>query len=367
MMPLGKIFKGIDKTLFFIMCTLLCVGLITLGSASSVLAEKEFGTPYYFVIRQIAFGIGMGGILFLLALMTPVAYYKKYAAPILLAAIILMVLVFPLGGAIKGAHRWIKIGGFSFQPSEFLKIAFVIYIAAWMSVRKKQIESFSLGLLPFIFIMGFVGSFLLLQRDLGTLGIVAITSLFTFSLGGARMRHVALLILMGVLLVTILIRFDEYRWDRVRIFLNPSADVQSAGYQFNQARIAIGSGGFFGRGLGLSRQKFLYLPEPEGDAIFAIFAEEFGFLGACVLIGLFLALTFRGMMISARTKDNFAALLASGITILVIVQVAINIGALTGLLPLTGIPLPFVSQGGTALAFLLFEMGMLLAISKKTT
>ena len=360
--------KTIDKTLLVIIGLLIVVGLITLASASGAYSQKRFGSSYYIFFRQIILGIGVGSLLFIIGLKISPAFLKKHAPLILVVSILLIVAVFvpSIGPKIKGAHRWIYLGPISFQPSEMLKLAVIIYLASWMSSRKKEISSFTYGLAPFLTITGFIGLFLILEPDIGTLGVIALTALGIFFLGGGRLGQIAVAVVLGLIVVTLLISISGYRKDRLAIFLNPKSDTQREGYQLDQALIAIGSGGMFGRGLGYSRQKFYYLPEPAGDAIFAIFAEEVGFVGVIALMCLFITFFIRGMMVAAHTSDQFASLMASGITLLVIVQTFINIGALSGIFPLTGIPLPFVSYGGTALAFLLLEMGLLLNISYMT-
>ncbi len=360
---------GLDKTMLGIITLLLLAGLIVLASASFSLSEQKFGSPYYFLARQMLFGLGIGSILFMLALRIPIDWYAKWSPFLLMGGIFLVLLVFipGVGYSAGGAARWIVLGPLSFQPSEVLKLTFVIYLASWMASKRKHVASFALGFMPFLIITGFVSFFLILEPDIGTLGVIALTSLLLFFLGGGRPSQITATILLGIAVLAGVIYLEPYRRNRIFVFLNPGAETQGIGYQINQALIAIGSGGFWGRGWGLSRQKFQYLPEPAGDAIFAIFAEELGFIGAVILLGLFFVFFWRGMLIAGHAKDYFAKYLAAGITLLVITQVIINIGAISGILPLTGIPLPFVSYGGTALAFLLFEMGILLTISRRSS
>jgi cell division protein FtsW len=365
--------KRIDIYFVWIVFFLLITGLIALGSASAGISQKCCGTPYWYLWKQLIFGVGAGALLFAAALLIPVSFYKNYAPLLLIASIFLLLCVFipAFGGtSLKGAARWIHIGSFSFQPSEFVKLALVIYLAAWMTAKKKEVSSFTLGFLPFIIIVGIVSIFLIKEPDVGTLGVITFTALALFFIGGGKPGQILFAIVLGLIVLIALVKISGYRQDRITVFLNTwlgkDVNLLSEGYQFDQSLIAIGSGGFFGRGLGLSRQKFLYLPEPAGDAIFAIYAEEFGFFGSMVLFALFMAFCIRGMMIASRAKDLFSQLLAGGIILLVATQVFINVGALIGLLPLTGIPLPFVSYGGTALAFLLFEMGIIVKISKYT-
>lgn len=359
--------KGIDKTLLGIIILLCITGLVTLASASSSLSQQRFNhSPYYFLYRQMIFGIGIGGILFFLAFHIPLSFYHAWAPALLIASIFLVLLVFVPGIGLKigGATRWIHVGSFSFQPSEFLKLTFVMYLASWLASKRKEVTSYTEGFLPFLVITGFVSLFMVLEPDIGTLGVLALSALLLFFVGGGKRFQITISILLGMAILVLIIYLEPYRQSRLFVFFNPEAERQGAGYHVNQALIAIGSGGMFGKGWGLSRQKFQYLPEPAGDAIFAVYAEELGFIGTLFLIALFAVFFIRGMLIAERAKDIFAQLFAAGIIILVIVQVIVNIGAISAILPLTGIPLPFVSYGGTALAFLLFEMGILLNISR---
>lgn len=356
----------IDRTMLLIIGLLLVIGFITLTSASFNVSEHRFGTPYYYVKKQILQGLGLGLILFWLGLKIPVDYYKKYAPYLLIGSLFLTVLVFIRGIGITsgGAARWIGVGPFSFQPSEVLKISFVMYLAAWLAARKKALARFDEGFIPFLIITGVGSFFLILEPDIGTLGVITLTSLLLYAAGGGKRKHIFLAIVLGLIALGIFVFAEDYRRERLLAFFHPEVDPQDTSWHINQALIAIGSGGLFGQGVGLSRQKFQYLPEPASDAIFAVYAEEAGFLGTLFLLALFMAFLLRGMMIAARAKDYFSQLLGVGITLLVIVQVIINIAAISGLFLLTGIPLPFLSFGGTALAFLLFEMGVLLRISR---
>ena len=348
---------------------LLFLGLLTLASASFSLSENIYGAPLTLFYRQLVFGVGIGLVLFWVGLRIPVAFYRKYAPFILLGALFLtaLVLIPGVGIARGGARRWLGAGGMTFQPSEALKLAFVVYLSSWMATRQKVLGTWREGFFPFIVITALVGVFIFLEPDIGTLGVFALTALALFFVGGGKTSQILLAVLLGALLLALIIYFEPYRRDRVLAFFHPEQYEQSKSWQSDQALIAIGSGGLFGHGLGYSRQKFQYLPEPAGDAIFAVYAEELGFFGVLILFALFLGFFLRGMLIAARARDIFSKLLASGITLLVIVQVIVNIAAISRAFLLTGIPLPFMSHGGSALAFLLFEMGILLHISRRTT
>lgn len=359
---------GVDRILFITTLLLVAVGLFIVASASSGLSMKRFGTPYYFFIHQLVAGAGVGVVLLFIAQHIPYKYWRSLAPVLLIASVFLMALLFvpKLGISHGGAVRWLDAGFFSFQPSEMLKFSFLLYLTSWLAAKKKEIGTMSFGLMPFLLMMGFGGAFLILEPDVGTLGVLSLTSAFLFFLGGGRLAHLGITMLLGALLLGALIYTEPYRWSRFAVFLNPSLDRQGIGYQLNQSLVAIGSGGIGGKGFGFSFQKLHLLPEPAGDSIFAIVAEESGFVGSLVLLCLFLLFFWRGIMIAQRSRDTFAKLLASGLTLLVFIQVVVNIGALLGLLPLTGIPLPFVSYGGTSLAVHLAQVGILLNISKHT-
>ncbi|MSR75980.1 MAG: cell division protein FtsW [Candidatus Ryanbacteria bacterium] len=359
--------KHADKILLGVIAFLLIVGMITFASASAPRSVRNYGNSYSQFLRQLVQGLGLGGLFFMLGLRAPVVIWKKWAPLMLIGSLLIMLAMLTIPSislTVGGATRWIVLFGVSFQPSELLKFAFIAYLAAWIHSRKREIGSFTFGLLPFLAITGIIGAFLLLEPDLGTFGVIACTSLGMFVMGGGHMKQVGIIILLGLLFLIGMSILEPYRINRWLVFLDPNTDPQGIGYQINQARLAIGSGGLWGRGVGLSRQKF-YLPEPDGDAVFAVFAEEYGFIGVIILIGAFFLFAVRGMMAAAHTRDSFTQLLASGITLLVVTQAIINTAALSGLLPLTGIPLPFMSLGGTAVAFLLFEMGVLVQISKR--
>ena len=358
--------RGIDTFFFSISLLLLVFGLFILTSASLGISVERFGYPYYYIFHQIVFGLAPGILLMYVCSKIPYFVWKKWALPLILGAIFLMFLVFVpgLGFYHAGAKRWLDLGPVSFQPAEFLKFAYVLYLAAWLETRSKSISSFKFGLLPFAIMSGFIASFLVLQPDIGTLGVLMATVLAMFFVSGGSVRQIFLLFLISLALLAVLIFIEPYRMDRLKVFLNPAEDPQGVGYQVNQALIAVGSGGFFGRGFGLSRQKFSYLPEPIGDSIFAIFAEELGFLGSFFLIMFFLLFFLRGIWISFKSPDSFGKFLGAGILFSIIFQALINISATVGMMPLTGIPLSFVSYGGSALALTLAETGILLNISK---
>ena len=367
---MNMIKKSPDKPFYGLVIALAAGGMMILASASMALAEWNSGYAGYYVMRQFAYGGSLGLIGFFVAQYIPYRFWRRAALPLLVGALVLMALVFipDFGLSAKGATRWLRFGSLVFQPAEIMKLAFVLYLASWLDARRKDVSSVSYGTIPFTIMLGIVSIFLIMQRDIGTLGIIVVSSCILYYLGGARAPHLAMLFILGAMLLFLIIQFgSSYRSERLRVFLDPAHDPQGTGYQINQAFIAIGSGGIAGRGFGLGVQKYTYLPEPMGDSIFAIFAEETGFIGACMLIALFLAFIWRGFLIAKRAPDVFGKLLAGGIIIGITTQAFVNMAAISGLLPLTGVPLPFVSYGSTSLAITLASTGILLNISKRPT
>lgn len=359
--------RGVDYPFLTITLILFVLGLLIMSSASTVISDKNFGTIYGYTLRHIVYGaIGLAALF----LSSRISYkvWKKLALPIMTLALLLLALVFfpPIGIAHGGASRWLNFGLFTFQPSEALKVSFILYISSWLSKKRDEDKGMLNGLLPFSIMLGIVSVFLILEPDIGTLVVIAFTAMILYFLGGGKVMQIATLLLLGLSGIFVLAELAPYRMQRFLVFLNPSLDPSGIGYHLNQALIAIGSGGFWGRGFGQSLQKYNYLPEPIGDSIFAIVAEEFGFLGAVVLSGLFLFFLWRAISIARRAPDMFSKLAASGIAASVAFQAFINMAAISGLLPLTGIPLPFISYGGTALVITLFGAGIILNISRHT-
>lgn len=348
-----------DPILKLIVLVLVLAGFFILASASIGITASRGLPPYHFLTRQLLWGGLVGFLALTVTVRIPYRFWRKLALPFFLLSLGLTLLVFVPGIGLEhgGARRWLALGPVSFQPSELLKFGYLLYLAALFSYKPK--------LAPFLFITVLVSVIFILEPDVGSLGVTVLTGLMLFLVAGAKFRQILFLILLGVGLFLLLIWLEPYRWERILVFLNPDYNPQGAGYQIKQALIAIGSGGIFGRGFGMSRQKFQYLPEPIGDSIFAVAAEEFGFVGSVILVGLFLALAWRGFYLSAKAPDFFGRLLGSGLVILMVIGTFLNLAALTGLLPLTGIPLLFVSQGGSALAVALAEVGILLNISKR--
>lgn len=357
-----------DYVFIGILGVILVVGLIMLSSASTAVAFQKFRDNFYYLKHQILFGFLPGIVLFWVASRIDYQKYKKFAFPAFLMSLLLLIAVFVpgVGFAYGGAKRWIHLGSQIFQPAEIVKLGFMIYLSSWLAkkAQKNEVNSFYHGFLPFLVVLGLILSLILKQPDVGTMSIVALISITIYWVAGGAFRHIVAFGLIGVLAFFVLIKVAPYRAARLTVFMNPQVDPQGIGYHINQALVAVGSGGFWGRGFGLSRQKHLYLPEVIGDSIFAIIAEEMGFVFCVALILLFLFLVYRGLRIARNAPDDFARLLAVGISAWIGFQVIINIGAMTGLLPLTGLPLPFISYGSSSLIALLFASGILANISR---
>lgn len=359
--------KKSDQILLYTIFALLAFGLIMIASAGIAYSRTRFGDSYFFFKRQLL-GVSIGLIVLYLTQRINYKFWKKISFPMFVASIALLILVFipGIGSKIYGANRWIQIGAFSFQPAEMLKLSLIIYLAAWLESRGERIKDFFEGLVPFLTIIALVSFLLIKQPDVGTLGVVISIAISVFFVSGSKISHIFLMMSGGLAALYILIKTESYRMNRLLVFLHPELDPRGIGYQINQALLAIGSGGILGVGLGHSMQKFNYLPEPVGDSIFAIIGEELGMIGCLILIALFVIVAMRGLRIAKSAPDVFAKLAATGITAWIFFQAFINISAITGLIPLTGIPLPFISYGGTSIIFLMAGIGILLNISKHT-
>lgn len=376
--------KSPDYILIIITVILVILGTLILASISAFLSQEKYGNPYYFLKHQIIFGLIPGLILGFLAYKIRLDLLKKWAPFLLLINLILLTMVFlpKIGVNAGGASRWINIGPITFQPSEFLKLTFILYLASWLagrtekrkevlkkkeftSISKKLLGEFSQTLIAFLIIIGLISLFLIFQPHISTLATIISIGTVMYFLAGTPLWQSFLIILIGAGGLYALIKFASYRLKRWMVFLNPEIDPLGMSYQLKQALIAVGSGGIFGLGLGMSRQKFGFLPQSISDSIFAIFSEETGFLGAMILISLFLLFLWQGFKISKEAESKFLQLTALGITFWIIFQAFVNIGAMIGILPLTGVPLPFISYGGTHLVAELIGVGILLNISRQ--
>ncbi len=358
-----------NYTIIIITFILVVFGLLMLMSASSVFSFKKFGNSYYMFWHQLLFGVLPGVIFYYFCSKIDFRIWKKFSFLMLLASIGLLLIVFIPGiGANYGkAHSWINIFGFSLQPSEIVKLTFLLYLASWFDSKGRNVKDFHTGFLPFILILALIMILMFLQPDLGTMFIIFLISMVCFYVGESDIKHF-LIILGGAFALAILaIKIAPYRLARFLVFINPNTDTGGIGYHLNQALIAVGSGGIFGMGLGMSRQKYGYLPEVAGDSIFGIVAEELGFLFCVIYIFLIFLLVSQGIKIAKNSQDTYAKVLATGIVMWIGLQSFINIASIIGLVPMTGVPLPFISYGGTAMFINLAAIGILVNMSKHTT
>lgn len=358
----------IDYLLLVLTGVLLVLGLAVLWSASTAEAKATFGNTNYYIIHQLTRGVLIG--LVAMYVLSKIDYHKlkKPAGVLLIVALAsLLLLKIPgLGFTANGATRWIDLGPILFQPSELAKLFLIIYLAAWTGRHNRLGNSdFKNSIFPPLVMTAVLAGLIVFQPDLGTAIALVSVALIMFFVGGAKLKYLLWTGVVGLILAVGLIIFEPYRMRRITAFLNPSADTLGVSYQINQALIAIGSGGLFGYGYGMSRQKHFYLPEAINDSIFAILAEELGFLRTTGIVLIFCWFILRGIQISLKATDTFGKMLAIGITSMFGISLIINIGAILGLLPLTGIPLPFFSYGSTAMIVNLAAIGILLNISKQ--
>jgi len=358
-------FKG-DTTFLTTVMILVAAGFLIFSSASMGLFARDGARFSDVAFSQGVLGLGGGVIAALIMYNLHYRILRKYAFYIFVGSVIATLLVFipGIGFSYAGATRWVDLGIASFQPAELLKIGFIIYFAAWISGVKHKMRTWIWGFLPFMILMAIVGMLLLLQPDTDTFMLIGMTGAVMFFASGARWIHIAAGAAGGAGVLAIVATTRPYVMDRILTFLDPSQNALTSGYQIQQSLIAIGSGGLFGKGFGQSVQKFNFLPEPIGDSIFAVAAEEFGFVGSVILIFLFLFLAFRGFKIAINAPDAFSRSLVLGIVTMVVGQSFLNIGAMLGVVPLAGMPLLFISHGGTALALVLAQVGIVLNVSK---
>ena len=358
--------KPADGTLALILALLMMCGLLTLFSATYYKAVDQ-GDALLEVKKQLI-GVGLGAFLMFLTSRIPYSFWQKPRVVMLALtgsfALLVLVLIPGIGVYVNGSRRWLNIAGLSFQPSELAKIASVMYLASTLSFRLKQVERLWTGILPLLVIPAAMFLLILQQPNLSTAGSIMIVAILMMLLAGAKWKHLSLMGVAGLAVGFAYAWVEPYRRERLLSFRNPFAQMSDEGYQLSQSLIAIGSGGLFGRGLGQGRQKFSYLPYPESDFIFAIIGEDFGLFGCCVVILLFVAFAVAGMRIALNCQDRYGCLLAAGITAMISVQAFINIGVVVGILPTTGLPLPFFSAGGTSISLLMAAVGILFNISR---
>lgn len=358
--------KTVDRILLGIVLTLVAGGFFIFSSASLGLLVDGSVKFSSVAFNQIVLGIGGGMVA--MFIMSRIYYrtWRRFAFYIFLLAVCSAFLVFVPGLGLEhgGARRWIEVAGFSFQPAEFLKIAFVIYVATWFSAIRKGTNNFWQSTAPFLASVFVVGVVMLLQKDTDTFLIMVSAGTAMFFVQSGRWREILIMGLVMIALVGSLAFVHDYVKNRLLAFVNSDYDPQGAGYQVKQSLIAVGSGGVWGRGFGQSVQKFEYLPEPIGDSIFAVYAEEFGFVGAFLLILLFAGFVFRGYRLATHAPDDFGMLLVVGLVTMIVLQAFLHIAAMVKFAPMLGLPLPFISHGGTAMLMTLAAVGIILNVSK---
>ncbi|MFA6353855.1 MAG: putative peptidoglycan glycosyltransferase FtsW [Candidatus Paceibacterota bacterium] len=359
--------KKVDKFFLIIIFLLLALGVAMFVSASLGVLVKNEKTFYSILFSQLVLGLGLGFICMYFFSKIHYKFWRKFSLFLFLGSILLTAAVFipSLGWSHGGAERWIQLGPIpSFQPVEFLKFGFVIYFAAWLSWAKNRVQDFRFGILPFLIMISLIAVILLKQPDTKSFILITVTGISMLFVSSVPFKYIFGTIFVATFALGVLVYFTPYLQERVNTFINPSQDSQGSSYQIQQSFIALGSGGIFGRGFGQSIQKFSYLPEPQGDSIFAVLGEELGFVGATFTIFLYLLFLLRGFRIANRAPDSFGGLLVYGIVILITAQSFMHIASVVGVFPLTGVPLVFMSQGGTALMVYMMAVGIVLNVSK---
>lgn len=357
----------IDVFLFLITIALIGLGVLMIYSASAITANEYTGDAYYFLKRQICWIIlGLIGLFGAWRLNYHKLQNKSFSLFIAGVFLLGLTLVPGLGEKIGGATRWLKIGFLSFQPSELLKVVFVVFLTDFIVRKKSDLQNFFKGFVPSLILLLIVSIILLKQPHFGMIILLGMVTVSVLFVGGARIQHLIYLILIAVPTIYILVLITPYRFRRLAAFLNPWADPEHTGYHIIQSLIALGSGGLCGVGLGESKLKLFYLPQSSTDFIFAVIGEEGGFLLAVVVILLFFGFAFAGCKISLSAKDSYGSLLAFGITMLIIMQSLLNIGVVTAVIPTTGMPLPFISFGGSSLLLNMIGVGIILNVAKQS-
>ncbi|MFV9510218.1 putative lipid II flippase FtsW [Tepidibacillus sp. LV47] len=355
-----------DFLLLFLTLGMVGFGIVMVFSASFTISYWNMGNRFFFTERQLLWA-GIGFITMSIAMNIPFRFYKEKFVYFLLGSIFLLALVFVPGiGQIRnGARSWIGIGSFTIQPSEFAKLGLIVYLAGLMAKKGEKIRSFKHGLLPSLIVTLFIFGLIALQPDLGTGVILVVTAGVMIIAAGANLKHILYLGLVGIVALTPFVIAKSYRISRFTSYMDPWKDPWGSGYQLIQSLIAIGNGGIFGTGFGKGIQKFFYLPYPQSDFIFSVMGEELGLIGVTLFLLIYLLLLWRALVVSLRTKDPFGALVGVGIVTLLGIQAFINIGGVTGAIPITGVPLPFISAGGSALIMSMTAIGIVLSLSRE--
>ncbi|MCZ6662912.1 MAG: putative lipid II flippase FtsW [Actinobacteria bacterium] len=353
----------IATTLLVVVVVLIVIGLGATQSASSAVGIDQAQDRFYFFKRQLI-GVGIGTVALLVASRVPYRFYRKVALPMFVATLGLLVAVLAVGPVIGGARRWLPVAGFTFQPSEIAKISIVFTLAFLLERKHKLLSSFGHFLAPIAFVVGTIAILVVKQPDLGTTIIIGAAALAVILASDAPLKYVALLTMGAIAAVAFLALSDQYRADRIVGFLDPWGNSSGEGYQLIQGYYALSNGGIFGVGLGASRARWFYLPNAHTDFIFAIIGEETGLVGALTIIGLFVALAVTGWLVAVRAPDRFGRMVAAGITMWLSFQALVNIGGVLGVIPITGIALPFVSFGSTGLIMSMAALGVLVNIAQ---
>ncbi len=355
--------KPIDYPILLTIIILVAFGTIMVFSASFYYAQLRWGDKYYFFRRQCVWAV-VGFIA--MAFTANFSYWKlqKFSRLLMIITIVLLIAVLVVGVERNNAKRWLSIGGLSVQPAEIAKFSLILYLAHSMSLRRDKIKYFFKGVVPYLLITGILFGLIMLQPNFSTAGSLVLLSIVMLFVAGARLWHLGFLAVCGASAAAALVMAAQYRLERWMAFLDPWKDPIETGYQMIQSLYSLGAGGLFGMGLGESRQKYLYIPYPETDFIYAIIGEELGFIGSAILILLFVILIWRGLKIAITAPDLFGCLLATGIIGMIAIQTTINIAVVTASMPPTGLPLPFVSFGGSSLAISMASIGVLLNISR---
>jgi cell division protein FtsW len=356
--------RRIDFVLLFVALALVGIGIVMVYSTSAILAGDRFGDPYYFLKRQALYA-GIGFVLMIFMIFFPYGVLRRFAYPIFILSILLLiaVLIPGIGHRAGGSMRWLKIGGFSFQPSEFAKLGLIIFLAYFLTKKDEKIRSFSFGFLPTVLLSGLVIALVMKEPDFGAALFLTTMVFLLLLISGARVIYILGSLLLASPVAYYFLMNAEYRYKRLMSFVRPWDDPTGTSFQIIQSFLSFGSGGLFGLGLGEGRQKLFFLPAPHTDFIFSIIGEELGLIGAMVLVLLFFILTLKGIQIGLSLEDRFGTYLALGITFMISLQAVINMGVVLGLLPTKGLTLPFVSYGGTSLVTNLVGLGILLHLS----
>ncbi len=352
-----------DYVLVLVVAALIILGLMMVYSSTFDMAYVTYGSQSYFLVRQLIWtALGLG----LLIALARIDYHvwQRWAVLLMAGTVLLLGAVVVVGSTKFGAQRWLVQG--SIQPSELTKVSIVIYIAAWITSKGEKIRKITYGLIPFALLIGLITGLVLFQRDLSTAFLIAVTSWLMFFFAGADVLQLVAGVVFGGAVLALMITREQYRLNRIFTFLNPQADPGGSGYQILQGLMALASGGIFGKGIGASERKFGYVPAVHTDTVFAVLGEELGLIGCLVLLGLYILLAYRGFKIALEAADPFGTILASGLTCSLILQALVNMAVVTGTVPYAGVPLPFISYGGSSLLSSMACMGLLLSISRGT-